>query len=199
MPAARRLVDRRHDALVLQPLFAGSKRRTVVQDAVGEVIELGGELILFGDANLFVLLGLALSVTQRQAEATIGVRRIHAVVRLVLDAVGDHELFVGALARGDHLLGFGGAVGHRLFAQHVFAGLRGAHGVLGVQTVRQDDVDRLDFGVVAQLVVVLVGIDLLGRKSVDARSLLRFVYVDKNRRLLNMCVLSLAVRSSEIE
>ena len=57
------------------------------------------------------------------------------VGRLVVAAVGDHELDVGGLAGGDHLLGLGNIGGHGLFAEHVLAGLGGADGVFGVHGV----------------------------------------------------------------
>ena len=56
-----------------------------------------------------------------------------AVVRLVLDAVGDHQFAARLVARVDHLLALGDAVGHGLFAEDVLARLRAAHGVFGVQ------------------------------------------------------------------
>jgi hypothetical protein len=82
-----------------------------------------------------------------------------AVGRLEVDAVGDAELAVVGLRRGDHPLALGAGRGHRLFAQHVLAGLERAHRVLGVEADREDDVDAVDLAVVLHRVVVGVVVE----------------------------------------
>ena len=91
------------------------------------------------------------------------------VVRLVPDAVADHQLAAGRLGRRDHLLALLRRVGHRLLAQHVLAGLERADGVLGVHAVGQHDVDDVDVRVVRQAVVVVVGVDVLRVDAVHLR------------------------------
>ena len=84
----------------------------------------------------------------------------------VVAAVGDHELDVGGLAGGDHLLGLGDVEAHGLFAEDVFAGLGGADGVFGVHGVWERDIDCIDGGVVRDLVKVFVVIDGVSRDVV---------------------------------
>jgi hypothetical protein len=120
-----------------------------------------------------------------------------AVHRLVLAAVGDHQLLAGLAAGVDHLLAFGHAVGHRLFAQHVLAGARGADRVRRVHAVRQRDVDALHLRHAGQLVVVLVvehralrdvvlvrDLQRLGAVAADQRHRLRVLALGKSRQHL---------------
>ncbi len=77
-------------------------------------------------------------------------------IRLVAQAVGNRQLAVGGLRRGDHLLALLHRVGHRLLDEHVLARLVRADGVLGVHVVRQHDVHGVDVGVVGDAVVRVV-------------------------------------------
>jgi len=88
-------------------------------------------------------------------------REAHAlqVVRVILAAVGDTELAVCRLRVVDHLLALAHRHFHRLLAEHVFAGLEGSCGLLGVKRVRRDDVDDVDVGVLRQLMHRVVGED----------------------------------------
>ena len=65
----------------------------------------------------------------------------HAAV-VVADEVGD----AGLLDGGDHLLAFGGGAGEGLFGDDGLAGLGGGDGDLGVEVVRDADVDEVDVG-----------------------------------------------------
>jgi hypothetical protein len=56
--------------------------------------------------------------------------------RIVVNTIGDHQLDIVLPAGIDHLTALGRRDGHGLFAQHMLAGLGGAHGVLGVHAVR---------------------------------------------------------------
>ena len=98
-------------------------------------------------------------------------------MRLVLDAVGDHELFAGLFAGVDHLLAFGGRSGHRLFAKDVLARLGPAHGVLGVHPVGQDDVNDIHVLVVAQVVVGFVIVDARFGETILPGDFAAFVHV----------------------
>ena len=60
---------------------------------------------------------------------------------LEVEAVRDHQLHRRRSARVDHLLALRFGHGHRLFAEHVDAGVRRPHGVFGVHRVRQRNVD----------------------------------------------------------
>ncbi len=84
-----------------------------------------------------------------------------AIEGLVLAAIGDHQLALRLLAGGDHGFAVGNRSGHRLFAQHMLAGLEAANGVFGVHAVGQHDVNDVDVGIVLQLVVGLVAVDVL--------------------------------------
>ncbi len=101
---------------------------------------------------------------------------------LVVAAVGDHELYVGGLAGGDHLLAVGDAGGHGLFAEHVLAGLGGADGVLGVHGVGQRDVDGVDGGIVRNLVEVFVVVDGTGGNVVLGRDAIGLVAMTADER-----------------
>lgn len=89
-----------------------------------------------------------------------------------LDAEGEvagpdslHEEEILGLGGGHELLGLGGIDGQGLFAEDVFAGLEGKHGVLEVVAVRGGDVDDVDVGVGDELGVGAVG--LCGARAVD--------------------------------
>jgi hypothetical protein len=99
------------------------------------------------------------------------------VVRLPVDAVADHQPAPGAPAGVDHLPALGRRHGHRLLAEHVLAGLRRPHGVLGVQRDRQDHVHRVDRGVVAEAVEVVVRVDAALGEAVRGRDGARLVGV----------------------
>jgi hypothetical protein len=75
--------------------------------------------------------------------------------------VADGELALGLLGRVDHLLAFGHRDGHRLFADHVLAGLEGADGVLGVHGVGQHHVHDVNVLVIDQPVVGFVVVHVL--------------------------------------
>ena len=70
------------------------------------------------------------------AEAT-RVDDLHVLLpgRVVLHAVGDHELDVGCVALLNHGAAFGARGRHRLFAEHMLADARGADGVLAMHAV----------------------------------------------------------------
>jgi hypothetical protein len=73
--------------------------------------------------------------------------------------VGNHQLYVGGLAGGDHCFGIGDCGAHGFFAEDVLAGFGGADGVLGVHVVGERDVDGVDGLVVADFVHVFVAVD----------------------------------------
>jgi hypothetical protein len=83
------------------------------------------------------------------------------VVGRGVQPVADGELALGLLGRVDHLLAFGHRHGHRLFADHVLAGLEGADGVLGVHGVGQHHVHDVNVLVVDQPVVGFVIVHVL--------------------------------------
>ena len=62
-----------------------------------------------------------------------------------------------AAEQASTIVGFGRGQGHRLLAQHVLAGPGGRDGPLGVQVVRQRDVDGVDVGIGEQRLVGGVG------------------------------------------
>ncbi len=95
--------------------------------------------------------------------------------RLIVAAIGDHQLDVCGLAGGNHLFAVGNAGGHRLFAEHMLAGLGGADGVFGMHGIRQRNIDRIDGGIVRDLVEVLVVVDGSGRHVVLGRDAFGFV------------------------
>ena len=76
---------------------------------------------------------------------------------LEVQAVGDHQLDAVLGAGGDHPLALGGGHRHRLLAQDVDAGARGANRILRVLRVGQRDVDRVDVLEAGLVVVVVVG------------------------------------------
>ena len=88
------------------------------------------------------------------------------VVRVVLQAIGDHQQALGLGAGAHHAFGVGDAGRHRLLAQHVLAGLRRAHGVFGMHVVRQHDVDEVDRRIVADAVEAGVVVKSLRRHAV---------------------------------
>ena len=74
--------------------------------------------------------------------------------RLEVQAVGGHDLDVGLLGRLDHAVALLLRHRQRLLAQHVLAGLGGAHHVVLVLGVGRADVDGVDFLQHAVVVVV---------------------------------------------
>lgn len=84
---------------------------------------------------------------------------------LEVEAIRDHELHAGVLARGDHLSAVFLRGRHGLLAQHVLAVLRREQRVVCVQVVGYGDVDRVDF-VRAEEVTALSIVD--GRHVVAA-------------------------------
>ena len=104
------------------------------------------------------------------------------VVRLVPQAIADHQLLPRRLRRRDHRLAVLRRVGHRLLAQHVLAGLVRAHRVLGMHAVGQHDVHDVDVGVVLHPVVRVVAVEAGLRHAVRGRQRLRLGRVAAHQR-----------------
>ncbi len=102
--------------------------------------------------------------------------------RLEVQAVGDHQLGAAALRRGHD----GAAVqlqgGHRLFQQHMDAGVEGRDRVLAMHPVRQRDVDRVELAAGQSLRVLLIapGPELV---ALAQDSELALVAADQSREL----------------
>lgn len=73
--------------------------------------------------------------------------------------LGDHEGDAGLGGGGHHCLAFGHRTGHRLLDKNVLAGFGGGDGDLGVEIVRETDVDGVDPGIFDDRAVI--GRDLL--------------------------------------
>ncbi len=99
------------------------------------------------------------------------------VIGLILAAVGDHQLAVGRARGVNHLLAFGGRVGHGLFGEHMLAGLESADGVLSVHAVGQHDIDDVHLGIVFDGIVILVVVDILRAHAISQSQLVGFIRV----------------------
>ena len=77
-----------------------------------------------------------------------------------LRVIAHHESFgdEDAVGHGAQPLGILRVEAHRLFAEHVLAGLRGGQRQVDMQMVRQRIVDRVDLGVGQHLLVGAVGV-----------------------------------------
>ena len=98
-----------------------------------------------------------------------------AIERFVAAAVGDHQFAIGFAAGVNHLLTFGRRVRHRLFAEHMLAGLKSAHRVLGVHAVGQHDVNHIHIGIVFDRIVILIVVNVLFIDFISQRELVGFV------------------------
>ena len=88
------------------------------------------------------------------------------IVRLIAATVGNHQ-FAIRFARGvDHRQTIGWRVRHGFFRQHMLASLVPPNRIFGVHAIGENDVDDVDFGVVANIVVVLIVVNVLRVDSV---------------------------------
>ncbi len=113
------------------------------------------------------------------------------VVGFVPAAVGYHQ-FLTRLAPGvDHVLALRRGIRHGLFRQNMFARLQAAHGVLSMHAIGEHNVDDVDFGIILDGIIVLVGVDVFRIYSVAERQFVSFVgmaaYQGYHLRLLALC------------
>ena len=88
------------------------------------------------------------------------------MVRCELAAVADGQLDFGGFAGVDHRLAFLSRDFHRLFAEDMFAGLRGANRVLAMHGIGQNNVNDIDLRIASDLIEGLVIVNILLRNFV---------------------------------
>ena len=109
----------------------------------------------------------------------------HGVARPVTVAVGDHQLSVRALRRLDDAVALGQGHLHRLFEDHVLAGLKGHQRMLHVQAVRRGDGHRVDIRPVQERLERRLAVDaVLGRECLAGAGRLRCVRDGDNLGLI---------------
>jgi hypothetical protein len=75
-----------------------------------------------------------------------------------MKTIGNHEFDVVLLRRSNHRYAVLRAGRHRLFAENMYSGRSGAHGVLAMKMVGKSDVDRINIGQHSSIVAVGVNV-----------------------------------------
>ena len=88
------------------------------------------------------------------------------VERLEVAAIGDHQLAVGGTGRGDHAFAFGAVERHGFLAEDVLARRKGLLRPLGMQSARQNDIDRIDPVIGGDLVEIVIGVARIRRHAI---------------------------------
>ena len=113
------------------------------------------------------------------------------IVQFKVHAITDGQLFPGLFGLVNHLLAFFHGDLHRFFAEHVLARAEGFDGVISVQTVRRDDIDHVNVGIVRHFIHGVVVVNVFVGDIVLSLPAFRFLGMtgDDAGKLAKICLL----------